>query len=650
MLYADILIEHAYSRKQESFTYKIPEDLNLKKGEGVVVPFQSGEKAGLVLDLHDRKPAFATKAVVRKLTEEALLEEWQIEIAEWISEYYFCSKYDAIRLFLPKQIFKIKKRIAKEKNKKTVQTVPEDRTLTEEQAVIVEEILTKGPPVSLIYGVTGAGKTEIYTQLIKNCIQSGKQALVLAPEIALTPQLLKTFASHFPRIAVIHSRVTEANRAELWRQIQKGEIDLVLGSRSAIFSPFKNLGLIVMDEEHEWSYKQEQSPRYHARTVALEIAKKTGAQLVLGSATPSIESMWQAKKGDYALFTLKERISGTPLPHVEIADMRNELKGGNFSLFSTTLEQKIGSALAAKEQVILFLNRRGSASSTVCRDCGYTSKCPDCELPLTYHAHNFRNPLLICHHCGHLEKVPELCPKCHSTRIRHLGLGTERVETDLQKLFPTARIARADKDTMSKRDSHTELHEKLNKHEIDILIGTQMIGKGFDIAKVSLVGILMADLGLHIPDFRTTERMFQLLTQVAGRAGRRQKQGEVVLQTYNPEHPAIRFSQTHDYDSLYEQEISAREQGLFPPFSKMIKLLIIEKTMDLAQKKAEALKKKLAEPGHEIFTAPALFAKTRDSYQWNLLIQGPNPKSIIEKLSPEERNQVRIDVDPLISI
>jgi primosomal protein N' (replication factor Y) len=650
MRFADILIQHAYSRKQESFTYAIPSDLLLKKGEGVVVPFQSSEKAGLVMDLHDRKPGFATKEVVRKLGEETLLQEWQIEIAEWISEYYFCSKYDAISLFLPKQIFKIRKRKTAVTNKKNVQKEAAARALTEDQSKIVDEILSKKPPISLIYGVTGAGKTEIYTQLIKNCIQKGMQALVLAPEIALTPQLLKTFEAHFPRIAVIHSRVTEARRAELWREIQRGEIDVVLGSRSAVFSPFKKLGLIVMDEEHEWSYKQEQSPRYHARTVALKIAEKTGAQVVFGSATPSIESMWHARQGDYALFTLKERISGTALPKVEVVDMRDELKGGNFSLFSTSLEQKISSALAAKEQIILFLNRRGSASSTVCRDCGYSSKCPDSELPLTYHAHNFRKPLLICHHCGHLDPVPTVCPKCRSTRIRHLGLGTERVETELQKLFPLARIARADKDTMSKKDSHTELHEKLNSHEIDILIGTQMIGKGFDIAKVSLVGILMADLGLHIPDFRTTERMFQLLTQVAGRAGRRQKQGEVVLQTYNPEHPAIRFSKTHDYDGLYEQEISARGQGQFPPFTRMIKLLILEKTMELAQKKAEALKKLLADPEHQIFSAPALFAKTRDQYQWNLLIQGSNPKELVKKLSAANLTGVRIDVDPLISI
>lgn len=650
MRFADVLIQHAYSRKQESFTYAIPAALEVQKGSGVVVPFQKAEKPGVILELHDRRPNFDTKEVIRKLTEEMLLSEWQLKTAEWISEYYFCSKYDAIRLFLPTSIFKVIKRRASILNKKTAQKVAPERMLTADQKKIVDEIIQKAPPVSLIHGITGAGKTEIYIRLIKNCIQKGRQALVLAPEIALTPQLLKSFESHFPRIAVIHSKISEAKRAELWRAIQKGEVDLVLGSRSALFSPFQKLGLIVMDEEHEASYKQDSNPRYHARTVALKIAGLTGAQVVLGSATPSIESMWAAREGQYQLFTLTERISGTALPHVEVVDMRNELKGGNFSLFSSVLEQKIGSALAKKEQVILFLNRRGSASSTICRDCGYSSKCMDCELPLTYHAHNFRTPLLICHHCGRIEKVPTLCPTCKSTRIKHLGVGTERVESELKKLFPNARIARADRDTMGKKDSYKDLHEALNNGTIDILIGTQMIGKGFDIAKVSLVGILMADLGLHIPDFRTTERMFQLLTQVAGRAGRRETQGEVVLQTYNPDHPAIELSKTHDYNGFYEQEISARKDAGFPPFQKLVKIMLIGKTLKEVEKQAEQIKNLLHSSEHKIYSAPALFSKSQSGYQWNVLIQGPSPLALVQSLPKEQLKNCRVDVDPQLCV
>ena len=398
MRFADILISHAYSRKQESFTYAVPGNLDLHKGDGVVVSFQTGEKAGLVMNLHNTEPSFKTKPILRKLSEEPLLHEWQMEIADWIAEYYFCSKYDSIRLFLPTGIFKIIKRQLKEKNKKVAQEVGPPRILSPDQAEILRKIAADHPPVSLIYGVTGAGKTEIYTQLIKNCIQNGGQALILAPEIALTPQLLRTFETEFPRIAVIHSRVGEAEKARLWRAIQKGEIDVILGSRSALFCPFKNLKLLVMDEEHEWSYKQDQSPRYHARDVALKIAELTGAQVVFGSATPSVETMWHAKKGDYAFFEMKERISGTPLPRVEIADMRDELKGGNFSLFSEKLEQKIRSTLDANEQVILFLNRRGSASSTVCRDCGYTvaGDRGEAEKAQRIHRHRF----MINGRCG----------------------------------------------------------------------------------------------------------------------------------------------------------------------------------------------------------------------------------------------------------
>ncbi len=650
MRFADVLIEHPYSRKQDSFTYEIPEGLSLKRGSGVLVPFQKTQRPGLVLHVHENRPEFKTKILLSAVAEEALLQEWQLDIADWISEYYFCSKYDAIRLFLPKQIFKKTRPKKPGENKKIAPKEAPNRKLTLQQNEIIEKITAKKIPISLIQGVTGSGKTEIYTQLIKKCIQSGGQALVLAPEIALTPQLLKNFSLHFPRIAVIHSKMSESKRAEYWRAIHKGEIDLVLGSRSAVFAPLSKLGLIVIDEEHEWSYKQEQSPRYHARTVALKIAEKTGAQVVLGSATPSIESRWEAEQGRYQLFTISERISGTPLPQVQIVDMREELKGGNFGLLSSLLEHKISSTLAAHGQVILFLNRRGSASSTVCRDCGYTSKCPDCELPLTFHSKNFKAPLLICHHCGHLESVPSVCPVCKSARIKHLGLGTERVETELKKIFPTARIARADKDTMSKRNSHTELHDQLEKGEIDILIGTQMIGKGFDIAKVSLVGILMADLGLHIPDFRTSERLFQLLTQVSGRAGRREQQGTVVLQTYNPEHSTIRLSQNHDYNGFYEQEINARKEAGLPPFSKLIKLMICEKTLEKSEAKARTLQEKLLDPAHQIFSAPALFAKTKTHFQWNLLVQGSNPSALLKKLTATELENVRMDVDPLLSI
>ena len=649
-MFAEVVVHHPYARKQERFTYEVPEGLSVERGSGVEVPFQKNKKPGLVLKVHKERPSFPTKMILGALREEKLLWDWQLDLAEWIAEYYFCSLFDALRLMLPKNIFRVSK--AERAVKKTEKKIKPEKlhTLTPAQKEILESILNEKPAVSLLHGITGAGKTEIYKQLIKNCVQKGEQALLLVPEISLTPQLLHYFEAGFPDVAVIHSRVSEGKRAELWRKIRSGETPLIIGSRSALFSPFKKLGFIIMDEEHEWSYKQDQSPRYHARDVALKIAGQTGAQVLFGSATPSVETMYAAQTGSYKLYTLPERISGTALPRVEIVDMRVELKAKNFSIFSDLLEQKIGSTLERKEQVILFLNRRGSASSTLCRDCGYIVKCPDCELPLTLHNRTLRMQSLLCHHCGRIAPVPTLCPLCKSSRIKHLGLGTERVETELKKLFPLARIARADKDTMSKKDSFENLHVQLHNNEIDILIGTQMIGKGLDVPSVSLVGVILADLGLHIPDFRTPERIFQLLTQVAGRAGRREKQGEVVIQTYNPQHPSIQFSQTHNYLGFYEQEISSREEFKFPPFGRLLKLMFVSENAKLCETKAKDLQKKLATENYESFAAPAFFPRVNRKYQWNVLVQGPDPRSLLQKLDPKELEGWRIDVDPLLSI
>ncbi|MFA6024527.1 MAG: primosomal protein N' [Candidatus Gracilibacteria bacterium] len=655
-MYAEILIQHAFARKQTALTYGVPAELNVKIGDGVLVPFQRGEKAGLVLRLHAHKPEFATKNILGLLNEEGLLQNWQIELAEWIAEYYFCSKYDAFRLMLPKNIFR--KQIKERKSKPEVQKIKEEviHTLTPEQGKIVKTILEEKPKVSLIRGITGSGKTEIYKHLIKNFIQKGEQCLLLVPEISLTPQLLHYFEAAFPEVTVIHSRISEGKRAKVWREIQSGKIHLVLGSRSALFSPFKKLGLIIMDEEHEWSYKQDQSPRYHARETALKCAELTGAQVVFGSATPSIETYFKAQNGEFALFELEERIAGTPLPTVQIIDMREELKARNFSIFSEVLEQKIRSTLEQKEQIILFLNRRGTSSSVLCRDCGFVLECPNCDLPLTHHARKFKKETLLCHHCGQMESFPELCPKCKGSRIKTIGVGTEKVETELRKLFPLARIQRADRDTMGKKDSFSDLHDRLHNREIDILIGTQMIGKGLDVPNVSLVGVILADLGLHIPDFRTSERIFQLLTQVAGRAGRREKQGEVLIQTYNPDHPSIFYSQTHDYKGFYEQEISARKESTMPPFGKILKLMISNKDQSFCENAAKKLEGELKAKAEslplqiQIYAAPALLPRIKGQYQWNVLLQGQNPAALLKDLPEESLTNWRIDADPQISV
>ncbi len=650
-MYADILINHAFSRKKDSHIYEIPESLSIKNGSGVVVPFQKGQKTGVVLRVHNTKPDFQTRLIGELLGEGLLLADWQLKLMEWMSEYYFCSKYDAIRLMLPKNIWRIPKRHIEQKKESKIFKKTPQHELTPDQAAIVKSILQEKPRISLLHGITGSGKTEVYRHLIEAKVQSGEQALLLVPEIALTPQLLKAFKKSFGRIAVIHSRLSEGKRAELWKEIQAGEIQLVIGSRSALFSPFKKLGLIVMDEEHEWTYKQEQSPRYHARTVAEKIGELTGTQLVLGSATPSLESMWKAKEGHYTLYTLKKRIAETPLPQVTLVDMRNELQGGNFSIFSHQLEQKIKSTLDSKRQLILFLNRRGSASATVCRDCGKAAECSHCDSKLTYHANTWKQAL-ICHHCGRISSVPSLCSNCKSPRIRHLGLGTERVESEMRKLFPNARIFRADSDTMTKKDSFKDLHDALENHEIDVLIGTQMIAKGLDLPNVSLVGVVLADMGLNHPDFRASERSFQLLTQVAGRAGRREEQGEVFVQSYNPEHPVLRFVQNHNYDGFFEQEICSRKGLPYPPFGEIVKLIFVHKDKKKAQEEAEKLQKKLqaSSEEHEVVAAPSLLARINQQYHWQILVQGPNPRSLIKKIAQDELEGWRIDVDPVHTV
>ena len=649
-MFAEVLLNHAYSRKQKSFVYEIPEDLNAEIGSGVVVPFRNKKEAGIILKINKQKPEFQTKEISQLLDPNLLLKKWQLDLIKWISEYYFCSEYDALRLFLPKHIWRVPKRERARKKDNIKNKSVKLKKLNKEQKEIVDSILNDKPGVSLIHGITGSGKTEIYKQLINAKIAEGKQALLLVPEISLTPQLLKYFEEISTDTAVIHSRLSDGKRAENWRKIYSGECKLIIGSRSAMFSPFHDLGIIIMDEEHEWTYKQDQSPRYHARDLAKKMRDLLGCQVVLGSATPSIESMYNAKIEEYKLFTIKERFSGTELPKVEIVDMREELKGGNYSMFSYKLEQKISSTLEKKEQIILFLNRRGSASATVCRDCGLAISCKNCDTKLTYHARKLKHKTLICHHCGIIEKMQDNCANCKSTRIKHFGTGTEKVESELRKLFPTARIHRADRDTMSKKDSFDKLHKALNAGEIDILVGTQMIGKGFDIAKVSLVGVILADMGLHIPDFRASERSFQLLTQVAGRSGRRETQGDVFIQTYNPGHPSLVHSKKHDYDSFYEQEISAREAAILPPFCKIIKLIHVTDSKEASALAAQKLKAILnTDTEHKIYSSPALIPRINNKYYWHIIIEGPTPSELI-KANKEALENWRIDVDPVHTV
>jgi primosomal protein N' (replication factor Y) (superfamily II helicase) len=514
---------------------------------------------------------------------------------------------------------------------------------------------TEKPTVFLLHGVTGSGKTEVYLQSLAHAVQMGKKGIVLVPEIALTPQTIDRFASRFPqRVAVLHSGLSLGERFDEWQRIKNGEFDVVIGSRGAIFAPQPDLGLIIIDEEHEWTYKQvEGTPRYHAREVAVRLAGLTGAVVVLGSATPDVESYFKTQTGEYRLLELPERVTpevGSPLPAVTVVDMREELKARNVSVFSRTLTAAITRALYNKEQILLFLNRRGSASFVECRDCGFVLSCKRCEVALSYH---FTGDTLLCHQCNHKTRVPLVCPQCNSKRIKYLGLGTERLEQETQGFFPQARIIRWDSDvTRGKRGSHQDIWERFRAGEADILIGTQMIAKGLDLPHVTLVGVVNADIALYIADFRSGERAFQLLSQVAGRSGRGERGGRVIVQTYSPEHYAVRAAAKHDYRTFYEKELAYRRELGNPPYKHLANLMYSIGNDNRCQQETERMKRLLMERRDSegiagidfIGPAPALVHKLRGRYRWQLVLRGDDLSGFLSKVTFPRGWTV--DIDP----
>ncbi|MBP7964172.1 MAG: primosomal protein N', partial [Caldilineaceae bacterium] len=480
-------------------------------------------------------------------------------------------------------------------------------SLTDEQAGVWAKVAgwfdapTLPAPQYLLHGVTGSGKTEIYLHAIARTLEQGKQAIVLVPEIALTPQTVARFAGRFPgQVAVIHSELSKGERYDTWRRIRDGEVDIVVGPRSALFSPLPRLGLIILDEEHESSYKQaaeewgSNTVFYDARTLAIRLAELTGSPLILGSATPSLESYHSAIEGKLTLLELPRRVMGhrsglgdqpptvlyAEMPPVEIVDMRQELRAGNRSILSRSLQAELVSTFQAGEQAILFLNRRGTSTFVMCRDCGHVVQCDGCDVPLTYHE---RVNVLVCHHCNKRYPIPDTCPECNSKRIKYFGSGTQRLEELVQEFAPRARILRWDADTTGHKGSHEAIMTKFAAHEADILVGTQMIAKGLDLPMVTLVGAIAADTGLFLPDFRSGERTFQLLTQVAGRAGRSERGGRVVIQTYRPDHYAIQAAAQHDFHAFYQREIAFRREHRYPPIRRLAKLVYWDKKLEKAQ-------------------------------------------------------------------
>jgi len=569
--------------------------------------------------------------------------------------------------------------------------------LTADQQRVWDEVRTHlstapregSPRVILLHGVTGSGKTEIYLRAVGEVLHQGRQAIVLVPEIALTPQTVHRFAARFPdRLAITHSKLSLGERYDTWRRIRRGEIDLLIGSRSAVFAPFQHLGLIVLDESHEWTYKQEgsgiqQIPHYHTRDVAEELARRTGAIVLLGSATPDLESAYRAHRGEYVYLRLPQRIMSyaphveaqrarlnipperirpqalddgstearfTSLPPVQVVDMRQELRAGNRSIFSRALQESMEAALQAGEQVILFLNRRGSASFVLCRDCGHVVRCRRCDVPLTYHDDQRR---MTCHHCNARTEVPNVCPECWSRRIKFFGLGTQRLEAAVRERFPAARTLRWDRDTTGRKGAHGALLQAFSAGEANVLIGTQMIAKGLDLPLVTLVGVISADTALHLPDFRAAERTFQLLTQVAGRAGRGLLGGKVIVQTYAPQHYAIQAASHHDYDAFYRYESAFRKEQGYPPYGRLVKLLYLNKQAHKCQEEAERMGRLLQRralqqglPGITLIgPAPCFLSRLRGYYRWQIIVRAADPYPLLTSVSYPIG--WRIDVDPV---
>lgn len=659
MKYAEILLPQKIGPNLKTLTYELPEDSASTIGKLVEIPLRNKSTKGIIYRIHEKKPPYKTKKITKIVENAPHLQPWQIELMDWIAEHYFAPLFKALRLFLPATFVKKKSLKSPLPAENRPFELKFKHKLNKEQMLALKTIKNTKKTVSLLHGITGSGKTEVYLHVVENCMKMGKQVLILIPEIALTPQMKERFESHFHETTVtIHSQLTPKQKEQAWQSIHKGEAKIIIGSRSAIFAPFQNLDHIIIDEEHDSCYKQDQSPRYNTIHVAEKMAKLLGIKVLLGSATPSLESYYQAKQGHSELMELRQRPTGEniKLPDAKIVDLRDEFKKQNYSIFSEDLQNYVTKKLEKKEQTVLFLNRRGAASAVICRVCGHTEKCEACEIPFTYHKKItleggiYNTERLVCHHCGIIKKVPQTCPTCHSANIKFLGVGTQRIEEEVHKLYPQARVIRADRDTTQKRDQFKQMYEFFKRGDADILVGTQMIAMGLHFPKVNLVGIILADVGLTIPNFRSSEKTFQLITQVAGRAGR-EDQGQVIIQTYLPTHYAIKYASKHDYHGFYNQEIELREQLNQPPFSKMIKITIKDPQNEKALGKTTKIFHQLQtedDKEHEINYYPALIPRLHKKYRWHVLINGPNPSKLLKKV--KDLSGVTVDVDPLSSV
>ncbi len=531
----------------------------------------------------------------------------------------------------------------------------EKKVLTAEQQFVLESLVENhkngDTKPNLIRGVTGSGKTEVFLQIIEYYINMGKQAVVLVPEISLTPQMVDRFVGRFgERVSVLHSALSHGERFDEWNKILKGEVDVAIGARSAVFAPFENLGIIIIDEEHETTYKSDNSPRYDAKRVAMYRCKNEGAMLVMASATPSVNSYYRAKSGMYNLYEMRNRHNFMSMPKIETVDMRSELKSGNNSVFSRRLREEIDKNIKLGQQTILFLNRRGFNSFVMCRDCGEAVKCRNCSVSMTYHKNS---NVLKCHYCGYEQDVPKICPQCDSTHIRYMGTGTEKAEEEIAKLYGDNSFIRMDADTTSGKNSHEAILNRFQSEKIPILLGTQMVTKGLDFPNVTLVGVLAADISLNIDDFRAAERTFGQITQVCGRAGRGDIEGRAIVQTYQPEHYALLYAQNHDYESFYESEINIRQMLKNPPFNDLVLIMMQGDDENSIIKELGRIANRLKSRGLEVMgPTPAPYSKIKNKYRWRIILRHKKASELLELLHTiadyyaKSNNQLFIDINP----
>lgn len=716
-LIAGVLVELSNKNIDKVFSYNVPRELENKMRIGirVTVPFGNMTLEGFVLELSNNKPSdIELRDIISIVDLDIVLNDELLDLGKKIQDRTLATLISCYQVMLPKalkakngsvvnikfdtfyrlndipldikltagqqkiiELVKskglvlkkelvdisssslntlVKKNILIEEKKEHyrvnyVLDEIEKKELTVEQAKVVDEVINNPRDIYLLHGVTGSGKTEVYMEMIDYYLRLGKTSIVLVPEISLTPQMVNRFQRRFGnKIAAIHSALSDGEKYDEWRRISRGEASIVIGARSAIFAPLENIGIIIVDEEHSDSYKQsDPSPRYSAKDVAILRSIYHNCSVVFGSATPSLEMMARAKKGVYKLLSLPNRVNGKKLPLVKIVDMNEEMKKIR-GHFSNVLVEAIGNCLERQEQVILLLNRRGYSSFVSCKNCGYTFKCPNCDITLTFHK---SSNTLRCHYCGYGEKVYKECPSCHEVSLSNLGVGTQKVEEELMNLFPNNKILRMDYDTTSRKGMHEKMIEAFKNHEYDILLGTQMVAKGLDFSNVTLVGVINADTSLNIPDFRSSENTFSLLSQVAGRSGRSEKEGFVIIQTFNPDHYAIDYTKRHDYIGFYEREMLIRKQLKYPPYYYLCNIKISGKDSQYILNEAMKIKRSLERNLQStIILGPstASIFKMNNIFRYNVILKYKDDSMLYDILDKiiehyKANSKIKIDID-----